>query len=215
MPVSFEHNCIFVHIPKNGGTSIKQSLGIPEQDYSLFTGGHEVRLFHETLYCSTNHATARILQIFFYHKFAEMLKFSVVRNPYDRAVSQFLYNKKVGLGLYKNSDDKNRITRIVSVAGFGEWLKWYYERPDNYGKVPQYYHLYYNGVCLVDKILRFENLEQEYNEMCKQHNINAKPLPKVNQSEYLISKEEFLTEENKKIIYDYFSIDFKTFNYPP
>ena len=35
MPISHKHKCIFIHIPKNGGTTIEDYLGIEGKDKDI------------------------------------------------------------------------------------------------------------------------------------------------------------------------------------
>jgi hypothetical protein len=196
MPISLNHRCIFVHIPKTGGTSIKEALNILPGVQS-FSGGEVVKLLFKNKMVVTNHAPAKLISMFHPQIFSQFVKFSVVRNPYDRAISQYFYNLKKG----KTNEE------------FSTWLRNFYSTPIAYTHCPQYDFLYDEGNCVVDNILRFESIEEDFSEFCKTYSINAKPLSKLNSSETVVNKSLLLTEENKEFIYQTFEIDFKTFNY--
>ena len=68
--ISHQYKCIFIHIPKTGGTSIENVLS---QDKSK---GSDHRLLHEYSNCSD---------------FDSYFKFAVVRNTYDRIWSIYRY----------------------------------------------------------------------------------------------------------------------------
>lgn len=82
MPISRKHKSIFIHIPKTGGTSITCGLGIEQTKENL----HGTELSHLT----ANQIKERIDQGI-WHQF---FKFAVVRNPFDRLVSEWAYQKK-------------------------------------------------------------------------------------------------------------------------
>ena len=67
-----EENLIFVHIPKNAGTSI-------------------CRYFN---YLATYHETIYDFKETFPDKYNSYKKFAIVRNPYDRMVSWYFHLKK-------------------------------------------------------------------------------------------------------------------------
>ena len=71
MPISHKHKVIFIHIPKNAGTSVLEALGIQEF-------GH--RKWFEYQYDYPN-------------EWETYLKFAIVRNPFDRFVSNYEYAK--------------------------------------------------------------------------------------------------------------------------
>ena len=73
--ISHHHKCIFIHIPKTGGTSIENVL---RQDKSK---GSDHRLLHEYSH---------------YSVFNSYFKFAIVRNTYDRIWSLYSYYSSGG-----------------------------------------------------------------------------------------------------------------------
>ncbi len=71
MPISFKHKLIFIHIPKNAGTSITNTL-------NMLDAGH-----HTPEYYIKNYP----------NEWKNYKKFAVVRNPWDRVVSNYEYAK--------------------------------------------------------------------------------------------------------------------------
>jgi hypothetical protein len=78
MPISDAHSAIFIHIPKTGGTSIEKALGV-------FGGHSTTRLFGREM----QHYTSREVRELFPEKWADYYKFSVVRDPVKRLVSEY------------------------------------------------------------------------------------------------------------------------------
>lgn len=81
MPISRKHKMIFIHIPKTGGTSITCGLGIEPVKENL----------HGTEY---SHLTADKIKEAYPVLWKQFFKFTIVRNPFDRMVSEWAYQKK-------------------------------------------------------------------------------------------------------------------------
>ena len=94
MPVSHELRCLFVHVPRTGGTSIEKALGmggdVEVEDADLLFG--RIR--------SEQHLARRFGSDFFQHLTLREVRslesadrsyfsFAIVRNPWDRIVSVY------------------------------------------------------------------------------------------------------------------------------
>jgi len=73
MPISLTKRLIFLHIPKNAGTAITDAEGM---EFQLI--GHHFPMFYMNNYNN---------------QWRNFFKFAVVRNPFDRAVSNYEYGK--------------------------------------------------------------------------------------------------------------------------
>jgi len=71
MPISFRHKLIFIHIPKNAGTAITNTLNMSDI-------GHHMPEYYIKKYPN---------------EWKDYKKFAVVRNPWDRVVSNYEYAK--------------------------------------------------------------------------------------------------------------------------
>jgi len=71
MPISNELELIFIHIPKNAGTAITNS-----KTAKFFSGGHQ---------------SAKEIMNQYPKEWNQYFKFAVVRNPWDRVVSNYEY----------------------------------------------------------------------------------------------------------------------------
>lgn len=124
--------------------------------------------------------------------FDSYFKFSFVRNPWDRIVSEYKYH------------------RHASKYNFKTFLFKNFPKPgwsDEYCHViPQYDFLYDNdGVCLVDFIGRFENIQDGFNVVCQKIGLPETKLAHKNKSLSLFRRGNNLYQV-LKTIKDYFSI---------
>ena len=63
-----------------------------------------------------------------------------------------------------------------------------------------------------DKVIRFENLQEGFNEVCSDIGIEAYQLPHYNKSEH-DPYESYYDDELKEFVYGMFVVDFKRFRY--
>jgi hypothetical protein len=169
-----EYRCLFVHVPKTAGVSIEyvflRLVGLTWKTRAplLLRGNDDVglgppRLAHLKAgeYVARGHLTAAQFQSYF--------KFSFVRNPWDRIVSEYKYR-----GYPARIDFKTYLFRHLPAPG---WTDAYYHI------IPQYDFLYDEaGTLLVDFVGRYESLQADFDKVCVRVGIPPTPLPRVNQS---------------------------------
>ena len=172
--ISEKYRCVFIHIPKTAGQSIEQFFlnlhGLPwEQRDSLLLRenpdpkrGPE-RLAHLTAkeYVDCGYLTAV--------EFSAHFKFSFVRNPWARLVSEYRYRQ-----YYKKYAFREFVT-----AGLPSRSRY----SDSYRHImPQSeFILDENGKPLVDFVGRFESLQSDFNHVCAKLSIEDALLPVRNQ----------------------------------
>ena len=88
MPLSHRYKAIFIHIPKTAGTSIYTVLSIPQNEKHFYTAAHKIPS-HQHL--TPTQLKPKIPGPIWNNYF----KFTVVRNPFDRVVSDYRYLKKI------------------------------------------------------------------------------------------------------------------------
>ena len=159
MPISKKYRSIFIHIPKNAGESIEKTLG-------MYRGNPE-----ETLWGVVDnrivlqHLSAERLRDNYIDEFTwkEYLKFSVVRNPWSKAVSEYHWYLRFGPAITFSEwvgslSDRLRINEMINILEVGH-------------NVCQYEFLYDQaGSLLVDKVLRFEDLASDFSLLSEEHN---------------------------------------------
>ena len=169
--ISHRHKCIFVHVPKTGGTSIEDAfvseLGLSfEERGQLLIGANPGnqgprRISHFTAVelLESGHITRKLFESYF--------KFGFVRDPWDRAVSTYKY-LRIG-GEFKRFACDILPNSLSKSAYFGYFVR------------PQHAFLYdRNGECLVDFVGRFERLEQDFEIVSDRLELDA-TLPHKNQ----------------------------------
>lgn len=182
-------NFIFIHINKTAGSSIKTAIGLTKKNHLT------VKEIIDT------HGVGQIV-------FKNTYKFAVVRNPWDRALSQYKYRVKT-----------NQCNMKDEPIPFKDWVKktygkekdsFYYSNPKMF--LPQVDWLKdYNGEIRINKILRFENLNEEFSAVLKDIGIE-KQLPHYNKTKR-VDYREYYNEETKLIIEDWFKEDIEQFGY--
>ena len=99
--ISHKHKCIFIHIPKCGGTSIEDALFKPRNERTikdLWSGPNKYQTG------GLQHLMAsHIIEEVGGDLFDEYFKFSFVRNPWEKMVSQFTFT------IAKRNDLQNHI----------------------------------------------------------------------------------------------------------
>lgn len=179
---------IFIHINKTAGSSIVDTLGVP--------------LEHRT-------AQEKIDQLG-RDVWDSRLTFTVVRNPWDRAVSQYLHRRRTTRGgLSPNSE-----------MSFNEWLKKAFVEKDvqfrNHERmfIQQYEwtHDQSTGEQLVDVVVHFEDLASGFADVCRQLGRPGAELPhhkKSNRSSY----HDYYDNEARELVADAFGRDVSAFDY--
>lgn len=166
---------LFIHIPKTAGISMTTTMG-------------KVDIKPHAPICDP--------------ALPNLPSFTVIRNPYERAVSWWNYSKQYGINV-----------------GFLEYLYMYFDKPwPNWQKqfeeyttttadfflgefkpsIPMMDYVTINHKIAVDEILRLEDLN-----IPERKNVSKNP----------INIKEVLTPEAKNVIEHYYRIDFESFNY--
>lgn len=209
MLISFEKNFIFIHVPKTAGSSIRTIL----EQHSQQAGRTQWRRFLSHLPVSENqhkayfrvHDTARWLKRKLpAETFDSFLKFAVVRNPYDYAVSTYLYSKKI-----------SRFSQRYFAANkdFYEFLR-YLKRRKSIKPISQLAWICdRNDRILVDKLLRFETLETDFAELCTELHISPPDsIPRLNTTDRVHYREYFGSRE-RQLADELFEKDLRMLNY--
>lgn len=151
MPISHEKRVIFIHIPKNAGESIERTLGIYGGNPNETLCG----ILHNTFVLQ--HFTAPQLRKFLADDdmWNQYFKFAIVRNPWSKAVSEYHWYLRYGPNCtfkawVKTLSTRIRINQFIHLCEVGHNLKQCDFIFDQ------------SGTCMVDKVLKFENLQDEF-----------------------------------------------------
>lgn len=196
MPISDELRAIFIHIPKNAGTSIQKATGITQ------AGGH-----YE--WWRFQRADPRKWEAYF--------KFAVVRNPWDRVVSNFLY-AQMERSFWHAADGNAR---------FGVHPDWDTLRGATFrqcveqiatlrhpGWLPQSHWICGpNGESMMDYLCRYEQLELDFAHVCRTLGVKAE-LPTINVSAGRGADwRHFYDAETEMAVRKHYAADIRLFGY--
>jgi hypothetical protein len=190
-----EHHCIFVHIPKCAGVSVCRSL------FGNLAGGHTPIQKYQLIFSPT--------------EFSNYFKFTIVRNPWDRVVSAFLFLKGGGMN---NEYDRNWAARyLADFDDFNSFARgWLTKKNINLG---MHFRPQRDFICLqdgrigVDFVGHFENIDADFAYICNKLKIQAK-LSKVNStSEKQPDFQRYYTVETRQIVADAYADDIRLLGY--
>lgn len=199
-------NTIFVHIPKTAGQSIEtlflDQLGLSWSERSALLMGTNAepgcgpqRLAHlyAREYVEFGHVAASA--------FADAFRFAVVRNPFDRFASLYVYRAKkwrasfeeLAASLSPGMEDTSEAGRMLA---------------------PQTnFVLGRDGAMLVDAVLRFENLEEDFRSVSQRLFGEAVRIPHRNRAKR--SRERpHIGQDAARYIFRHYEADFDLFRYP-
>ena len=163
--ISHEHKCIFIHIPKCAGTSIKYFL-FPdhhidwfEPDYEVIHGYcHDRKIFMQ-------HATSKQLletSLVTRGQWNNYYKFTFVRNPWDRAVSGYRWlmnDRKIQDSFANYLNKTGKFTKVLNDIGAKNY------RGEHV--IPQSDYFSEEGIDKLDFVGRFENFSEDIQKVLK------------------------------------------------
>lgn len=161
---------IFTHPMRCAGTSIELALRMLPSSYIIQhdeeikengkTGMYvpDVPYKHESLTTHLDYLS-RIQQ-----NINEYYIFTCIRNPWDRAVSMYYFDITFG---------------IVEQMLFDDYIILKYNVKDEYNILSFNEFVYHNGEYMADEIIKFENLKEDFERVCKQLSIPVSDLQKI------------------------------------
>ena len=184
------YKCIFVHIPKAAGVSINKAL------FVNLAGGHYSIKHYEKIYHPKT--------------FNKYFKFTFIRHPFGRLFSAYNFLKQGGF------DEFDRIwaeENILQFRCYEHFVKEWVSIENIYKKehfTPQFeYLILKDGNLGVNFIGRVENIENDFEFICKKLGINAK-LEHLNKYQKIESY--YIDKEMERIIRTVYEKDFYLLN---
>lgn len=196
-----KHKYIFIQIPKTASDSIMH----------FFLSMHNIKEINHSLYpeffCDLSHHS-KISEIATKLNTDDFFKFTFVRNPFDRAVSEYLYCKKHNGCYLQSADLFNQIFKdfnsFVKNGGF-RLACWPYHEDSQFSFI-EGYNINYIG--------RFEKLQEHFSILCNKLKISNSKLSHENkasrnryQDYYNQESIDIISKKYKKDI-EYFGYDF-------
>ena len=190
MPVNDQLKCIFIHIPKTGGSSINTVLrehggislfgDIPKREKGKGPG----HFHHFRWYEVKEHVDPDVWRHYF--------KFAVIRNPWDRVVSWFEYHKVT---------KSNKLKHLT----FDEWVR---KRPGP----PMWRHIHTTIASKVDFIVRYENYARDINVVWDRLGIEVDHMPHIKKTDRK-PYQEYYTPATRRLIARHYAVDIDLFGY--
>jgi len=200
MPYYKEPNILFIHIPKTGGTVVggrlrkkfKQTLYSGPRNYILPKPYNTTSLQHQ--YYTTLYKYRNLLNI----NFNNIKIFTIVRNPYDRIISDLFF-----YSLIKKEDNSDKVFKIIKNNYIVKML-------DNHNK-PQYKFITDKNFKLFENIKIFKT--ETLNEDNQKLNDYLGTKIKINMNNVNKDYSRYLNKDSIDLINYYYKYDFKLFNY--
>jgi len=216
---------VFVHIPKNAGTSIEIAgitNGINWGSMHLEFAGYQTMPDNSS--CSRYHVPPRLLPQ--PNPYTHGSLFCLTRSPYDRAVSEYKYLLSADWGKeYATTYSTGLYERPeCSAAGLNHFvqtaLKAYRSGQmyiDDCHHVPQVEYVYdKDGTQLCKHVLRIEDLPMAFDELMEEHGYPVR-LPDTREGDTLTTCTDLSTKdlsaETRAMILEVYRDDFRRLNY--
>lgn len=224
--ISHKHKCIFIHIPKCAGTSIEYALG----HYDGFTGkrsgqdhrtvrGLESPLPYNFIFSNKSNLISflkRLKSKFIKRKnlnnnlilnsneYKAYFKFTIVRNPWARVYSAYKNIMRDEIHMKKRG--------ITSDLQFDDFVK-NYAATDSLTVPAIEYLKNYKGHVDMDYIGRFENLEIDFQNICKKIKITNISLPHKIKAKNKEDYKDFYNKQTINLVNEIYKEDIKLFGY--
>ena len=190
--ISHKKKLIFIHIPKNAGTSIIKAIG-------------EDKIIDKSIEQYKEH----------YKKYwNDYKKFTVVRDPIDRFVSAYKFARMGESELFslvgRKGLEKHPHYDFCNSMCINEYVSFIYNNPKkiNYWIIPQtFFILNKNKKIEIDYIARYENLLEDLKK------IGIDNIQKLNASEIDNDNLIQLTKRSKQLLHEIYDIDYQNFSY--
>jgi hypothetical protein len=202
---------IFIHIPKNAGSSIETLFGVKPFDwkipnYDVLTGWCPKRCIH------LQHATPKQLLetgLISEDIWDSYYKFAIVRNSWERSLSDYIWMlKSTGVSgsfkEYLNREGKFKYYLLDTTEPVN--------RVDHI--IPQVDFTHMKNKPVLDEIISFDNLSEGFQNVCEHIGIDSAVLPHIKKG--VISQKHysyFYNDELKNLVSEIYHEDIQAFNF--
>jgi hypothetical protein len=200
--ISHDYRCIFTHVPKTAGKSVRALFGVPEFERDHKPDGRNIeRAFGHR----------RLSELGGEPYFADYFKFAFVRNPFDRIVSAYFYLDDGGC----NAEDERfraehlsrydhcfptfveDLPRLMAAPHFQPQLRWLCDA---------------GGKPLTDFVGRYENLEADISTVGRRIGLSFDVLPVINASRHGPYR-DYYDDATRRRVAEFYGEDIELFSY--
>jgi len=217
MPFEKKDKILFVHIPKTGGTSIEHFFNLchPEKfwfghwdrDQLEFLAKYEHLTSSKKILYEPQHYTLEILKKLM-DDYEEYFKFTFVRNPYTKLLSEYFWTKNIVLNCPSEFDPQD----------FHQWCELFLSELNSSHKEPQVNYIDET----IDFIGWFEHLQRDFEDLIeilasrfnnrfKNYNLMLPVQNSTSLEKYQLI--HLLLRETKELIVSTYEEDFFVLNY--
>lgn len=215
--ISFNHNFIFIHIPKTGGTSIQSILKKYSNDRIQYNDKSDPNksflVFNDELGVKKHSRLREYKNAIDDNTYKKMFKFAVIRNPWDMMISWY-FSPHAG----RTQLDRDKFIKLLySVPRPRSFLLLpsvktrILEKIYENGKLPDYLY----NIKLdrnINYLMKFESLESEWDKVCQLIGIKQEILPKKHKSKRL-HYSHYYDNELKELVAKKFALEIKYMGY--
>lgn len=219
MIVSTSHNFIFVHVPKTAGTAMTAALepfGVSgtRTPWRRFLRRLPIREAADRAYLRKHETALDMRNKMGASAFSRFLKFTVVRNPFDHAVSHYEYLKE-----FRNP----KKAQEFAAMSFADYLHWRTEKRGLFvpffSILPSQAHFVVDETgerLLVDRVLRFENLADDFDALTQDLGLPNVKMQRINPTKAKKKGRSFASYYDDKtvaVVQKLYAGDFRLFGY--
>jgi hypothetical protein len=194
---SHKYRCIFIHVPKVAGTSIERALEMADR-------GHLPWYFYADGYPE------------YWNQYTS---FTAVRNPWDRLVSAYRHAVMKNSHWHNQADSRHPDYELLAGKSLADCLSilisergrlthdaWHPQTtwvagPRSGGKV------------MVQHVLRYEQLDHDFDQLCRVLHADVGQLLKLNRSKRSADYRPYYTPEMSRQVEQLYASDIETFGY--
>jgi hypothetical protein len=214
MLLSHNYRFLFVHIAKTGGTSVRNAL----QKYRWRDPYYLAQFIASKLSGLTHHEAgikiprhAKVIcarEMLPEEFFDSLFKFAFVRNPWDLQVSSFHHIRR------------ERPHLLQGINDFETFLRWKLDpqRPYQYHidtsiELQSDYLVDLHGRLLIDYIGHYENLQEDFDHVCRSVGIRPFELPHKRRATDRSDYRGYYSDDSAELVADYFKRDIELLGY--
>lgn len=189
--ISHTHQFIFVHAGRTGGTTFERMAD------ATLTSDQSTRAFGNTDF-PEKHCDFQYYKTRYPEEFGRYFKFTIVRNPYDRLVSAWLWQSEVVKQIRHKTFRDFIINRPDSTR--------YSEKFLLEGKSIR------ESIRAFDYIGRFEEIDSVYDFLCRRLNLPCQHIPHTNKTMNR-RYQDFYDPETRRLATEKYGLDCELFGY--
>ena len=206
---------LFIHVPKAAGTSIAgvfapvdlMRAAKARKEPGVRRQWIEAKGFPEEVLDLPIHVTAAVVrEALGDDRFESLFRFAVVRNPWDMELSWYTYNAQ--------TETAPHFTRVIGYSDFNDYVRCHLaDHGQLLGPSPQTLYVFDDvGNQLVDRVLRYETLNDEFTAVVEHLGLTNDELDHFNRS-YHAPWQEVYAPDTFALVRDRVRPDCEAFGY--